>query len=94
MQMLLDQHKQEMEFLERNMDNEKSRQNMALAEKIEERKRRRAAAAAEKHKVQMSKELIQQQDERQAVETKMVKSFMLNFSTRRFRETKVTKSFC
>ena len=72
MQLLLDQHKQEMEFLERNLDNEKTRQNVALADKIAERKRRRAEAAAQKHNVEMSKELMRQQDERQDVEAKMV----------------------
>lgn len=70
--MLLDQHKQEMEFLERTMDNEKTRQNLALADKIAERKRRRAAAAAEKHSVEMAKELMKQQEERQTVDSRMV----------------------
>ena len=67
-QYLLDQHKQELEILERSLDNEKSRQVNSLSEKIKERKRRKAAALAQRHEAEMGKELLTQQTERQRVQ--------------------------
>ena len=72
-QYLMEQHKQELEILERNMDNEKNRQINSLSEKIKERKRRKAAAMAQKHEAEMAKELLKQQSERQNVQEDKVR---------------------
>lgn len=64
---LLEQHKQELEFLERNLDAEKRRQMDALNSKILEKKRRKAAAMNARHEVEMKKELLDQQAERQQI---------------------------
>lgn len=66
--MLLEQHKQELEMLSRSMDVEKQRQLNSLSDKIAERKRRKAAALEQKHKAEMAKELMSQQNERQRVQ--------------------------
>ena len=71
--MLLEQHKQELEFLARSMEVEKQRQQAALSEKIAERKKRKAAALQQRHNAQMAKELMNQQDERQRVEDDKVR---------------------
>ena len=76
--MLLEQHKQELEFLARSMDVEKQRQLASLSDKIAERKKRKAAALQQKHKAEMAKELMNQQDERQKVEDDKV-IFTLQF---------------
>lgn len=70
---LLEQHKQELEFLSRSMDVEKQRQLASLSEKIAERKKRKAAALQQKHEAEMAKELMNQQDERQKVEDDKVR---------------------
>jgi uncharacterized protein (DUF305 family) len=64
---LLEQHKQELELLERNLEAEKRRQVDALHNKILEKKRRKAAAMEARHDVEMKKELLEQQAERQQV---------------------------
>lgn len=66
--MLLEQHRQELEILSRSMDVEKQRQLNSLSDKIAERKRRKAAALEQKHKAEMSKELLNQQNERQQLQ--------------------------
>ena len=71
--MLLDQHRQELEFLARSMDVEKQRQLASLSEKIAERKKRKAAALQQRHNAEMAKELMNQQDERQKVEDDKVR---------------------
>ena len=76
--MLLEQHKQELEFLARSMDVEKQRQLASLSDKIAERKKRKAAALQQNHKAEMAKELMNQQDERQKVEDDKV-IFTLQF---------------
>ena len=65
--MLLEQHKRELEMLSRSMDVEKQRQMNSLGDKIAERKRRKAAALEQKHQAEMSKTLMNQQSERQKV---------------------------
>ena len=70
---LMEQHKQELEFLSRSMDVEKQRQLASLSEKIAERKKRKAAALEQRHKAEMVKELMNQQDERQNIEDDMVR---------------------
>ena len=70
--LLLEQHRQELDQLSRNMDVEKQRQINSLSDKIAERKRRKAAALEQKHKAEMSKELMSQQQERQRVEDEKV----------------------
>lgn len=64
---LLEQHRHELEFLERNLDAEKRRQNDALSSKILDKRRRRAAALEARHKVDVKKELLNQQAERQQI---------------------------
>ena len=54
--MLLEQHKQELEFLSRSMEVEKQRQLASLGDKIAERKKRKAAALQQRHKAEMAKE--------------------------------------
>lgn len=71
--MLLEQHRQELEFLARSMDVEKQRQLASLSEKIAERKKRKAAALQQRHNAEMAKELMNQQDERQKVEDDKVR---------------------
>lgn len=71
---LLEQHKQELEMLSRSMDVEKQRQLNSLSDKIAERKKRKAAALEQKHKAEMSKELLNQQNERQKVQEDKVKN--------------------
>ena len=71
--MLLEQHRQELEFLARSMDVEKQRQLASLSEKIAERKKRKAAALQQRHNAEMAKELMNQQDERQKVEDDQVR---------------------
>lgn len=66
--MLLEQHKQELEFLSRSMEVEKQRQLASLGDKIAERKKRKAAALQQRHKAEMAKETMNQQDQRQKVE--------------------------
>lgn len=66
--MLLEQHKRELEMLSRSMDVEKQRQMNSLGDKIAERKRRKAAALEQKHQAEMSKTLMNQQSERQKVQ--------------------------
>lgn len=82
-QYLLDQHKQELEILERSMDNERNRQVNSLSEKIKERKRRKAAAMAQKHEAEMGKELLKQQAERQHVQEDKVREFSTQVPTKR-----------
>ena len=71
---LMEQHKQELEFLSRSLDVEKQRQLASLSDKIAERKKRRAAALEQRHKAEMAKELINQQDERQKMEDDKVRT--------------------
>lgn len=66
--MLLEQHKRELEMLSRSMDVEKQRQMNSLGDKIAERKRRKAAALEQKHQAEMAKTLMNQQSERQKVQ--------------------------
>ena len=66
--LLLEQHRQELEILSRSMDVEKQRQLNSLSDKIAERKRRKAAALEQRHKAEMSKELMNQQNERQKIQ--------------------------
>ena len=70
---LMEQHKQELEFLARSMDVEKQRQLASLSEKIAERKKRKAAALEQRHKAEMAKELMNQQEERQKIEDDKVR---------------------
>lgn len=70
---LMEQHKQELEFLSRSMDVEKQRQLASLSEKIAERKKRKAAALEQRHKAEMAKELMNQQEERQKIEDDKVR---------------------
>ena len=70
---LMEQHKQELEFLSRSMVVEKQRQLASLSEKIAERKKRKAAALEQRHKAEMAKELINQQEERQKIEDDKVR---------------------
>ena len=80
--MLLEQHKQELEMLSRSMDVEKQRQMNSLSDKIAERKRRKAAALEQKHQAEMAKTLINQQSERQRVqEDKVCEYFLVVFMT-------------
>ena len=57
-------HNQQLEFLERNMDNEKSRQMASIADKIAEKKRKRALALAKRHDADKKKELAEERKER------------------------------
>ena len=66
--MLLEQHKQDLEFLARSMDVEKQRQLASLSDKIAARKKRKAAALQQRHKAEVAKEMMSQQEERQKVE--------------------------
>ena len=71
--LLLEQHKQELEILSRSMDVEKQRQLNSLSDKIAERKKRKAAALEQRHKAEMSKELMNQQNQRQKVQDDKVR---------------------
>lgn len=71
--LLLEQHKQELEILSRSMDVEKQRQLNSLSDKIAERKKRKAAALEQRHKAEMSKELMNQQNERRQVQDDKVR---------------------
>lgn len=75
--MLLEQHKQELEFLSRSMEVEKQRQLASLGDKIAERKKRKAAALQQRHKAEMAKETMNQQDQRQKVEDDKVNIYNL-----------------
>ena len=75
--MLLEQHKQELEFLSRGMEVEKQRQLASLGDKIAERKKRKAAALQQRHKAEMAKETMNQQDQRQKVEDDKVNIYNL-----------------
>lgn len=72
--LLLEQHKQELEIMSRSMDVEKQRQLNSLSDKIAERKRRKAAALEQRHKAEMSKELMNQQIERRQVQDDKVRN--------------------
>lgn len=71
--LLLEQHKQELEILSRSMDVEKQRQLNSLSDKIAERKKRKAAALEQRHQAEMSKELMNQQNERRQVQDDKVR---------------------
>ena len=72
--MLLEQHKQELEFLSRSMEVEKQRQLASLGDKIAERKKRKAAALQQRHRAEVAKKTMNQQDQRQKVEDDKVKN--------------------
>ena len=64
LKMLLAEHDQQREFLDRNMDAEKNRQTRSLADKIAEKRRKRAAAMEKKHVAQNAVELAEESRER------------------------------
>lgn len=77
--LLLEQHKQELEILSRSMDVEKQRQLNSLSDKIAERKKRKAAALEQRHQAEMSKELMNQQNERRQVQDDKVREKYQNW---------------
>ena len=64
LKMLVDEHRQQVEFLERNMDAEKNRQTATIADKIAEKKRKRALALAKRHEADNKNQLAAERKER------------------------------
>ena len=64
LKLLVDEHRQQAEFLERNMDAEKNRQQATIADKIAEKKRKRALALAKRHEADNKKQLAEERKER------------------------------
>ena len=77
MKLLMDEHNQQREFLERNMDNEKSRQLMSLADKIAEKKRKRAAALENVHNADNKQQLVEERKERNELLDEQVNSLFV-----------------
>ena len=64
LKLLVDEHRQQAEFLERNMDAEKNRQTSTIADKIAEKKRKRALALAKRHEADNKNQLADERKER------------------------------
>ncbi|XP_013391352.1 uncharacterized protein LOC106159584 [Lingula anatina] len=70
---LLAIHKQEVEAFERNLDQERARQKKSLEDKVMERKRQKADRLAEKHSIEMNRVLMQQQQDRDKLNSTQAK---------------------
>lgn len=75
----MNEHNQQLEFLERNIDNEKSRQMSSIADKIAEKKRKRALALAKRHEADNKKELAEDRKKRNELMDQQVCLFCLFF---------------
>ena len=64
LKLLVEEHRQQAEFLERNMDAEKNRQTATIAEKIAEKKRKRALALSKRHEADKKNQLADEKKER------------------------------
>ena len=69
---ILRQHDAELKELERRFDVEKGHQVQALRDKLAEKRRRKLEEQQRKHKVEVSKETLEQKKELAEVRTKQV----------------------
>ena len=61
-----------------SMDNEKSRQKNALADRIAERRRQKETSLKQKHDVEMDQELVNQRKQRDDLNEKQVRVVNIN----------------
>ena len=70
--LLLDQHNQDREILERNMDSERSRQISTLADKIAEKKRKKLETIAKRHEADLQQHLVKENKDRNELSAEQV----------------------
>ena len=71
--MLMEEHEQQLDILERNMEAEKLRQSNALADKIATKRRKREAALMNKQQAENQEQLVEDRKERQQLIDKQVR---------------------
>ena len=71
--LLMEEHEQQLDILERNMEAEKLRQSNALADKIAAKRRKREAALMNKQQAENQEQLVEDRKERQQLIDKQVR---------------------
>ena len=71
--LLMEEHEQQLDILERNMEAEKLRQSNALADKIATKRRKREAALMNKQQAENQEQLVEDRKERQQLIDKQVR---------------------
>ena len=71
--MLMEEHEQQLDILERNMEAEKLRQSNALADKIAAKRRKREVALMNKQQAENQEQLVEDRKERQQLIDKQVR---------------------
>ena len=71
--LLMEEHEQQLDILERNMEAEKLRQSNALADKIAAKQRKREAALMNKQQAENQEQLVEDRKERQQLIDKQVR---------------------
>ena len=71
--LLMEEHEQQLDILERNMEAEKLRQSNALADKIAAKRRKREAALMNKQQAENQEQLVEDMKERQQLIDKQVR---------------------
>ena len=72
--LLMEEHEQQLDILERNMEAEKLRQSNALADKIAAKRRKREAALMNKQQAENQEQLVEDRKERQQLIDKQVRT--------------------
>ena len=71
--LLMEEHEQQLDILERNMEAEKLRQSNVLADKIAAKRRKREAALMNKQQAENQEQLVEDRKERQQLIDKQVR---------------------
>ena len=71
--LLMEEHEQQLDILERNMEAEKLRQSNALADKIAAKRRKREVALMNKQQAENQEQLVEDRKERQQLIDKQVR---------------------